>query len=48
MSKYTFRSSRSDSWIEPKPHRDASTRLARFGPIQPMEKKGFFARLFNR
>ncbi|WP_202131689.1 hypothetical protein [Aurantiacibacter rhizosphaerae] len=48
MSKYTFRSSRADSWAEPRPYRDPSTRLARFGPIQPMEQKGFFSRLFNR
>jgi hypothetical protein len=47
MSSLTFRSSRPDGWIQPRPHRDASLRFMTHGPIQPMEEPGFFARLFG-
>ncbi len=48
MSSYPFRSSRPDSWIQPRPHQDASLRLMKHGRIQPMEEPGFLARLFGR
>lgn len=48
MSTYTVRSSRPDPWMQPRPHSDPSLRLRKYGRIQPMEKPGFFARLFNR
>ncbi|WP_305096899.1 glycosyltransferase family 87 protein [Croceibacterium aestuarii] len=48
MSSYTFRSSRPDSWIQPRPHQDASLRLMKYGRIQPMEEPGFLARLLGR
>ena len=47
MSSLTFRSSRPDGWIQPRPHRDASLRYMTHGPIQPMEEPGFLARLFG-
>ena len=49
MSSYTFRSSRPDSWVQPRAYRDASIRFMTYGPIQPMqEEPGLFSRLFAR
>ena len=48
MASQTYRSSRPDGWIMPRPHRDASQRYMTHGPILPMEEPGFFARLFGR
>ena len=42
-----IRSSRPDAWTQPRPHTDPSLRLRSHGPIQPMERPGFFARLFG-
>jgi hypothetical protein len=47
MSSLSYRSSRPDSWIMPRPHRDASMRYMTHGPNQPMEEPGFLARLFG-
>ncbi len=47
MSSYSFRSSRPDRWVQPRPHRDASLRYLMHGPIRPMEEPGFLARLFG-
>lgn len=44
----SFRSSRPDSWIEPRPHSDASLRRMTYGRVQPMEEEpGFFARILG-
>jgi hypothetical protein len=48
MSGLSFRSSRPDSWVQPRPHTDASTRFLRHGPIRPMEEPGWLARLFGQ
>ena len=48
MSSLSYRSSRPDGWIQPRPHQDASLRYMKYGPIQPMEEPGLFARLFGR
>ncbi|WP_202385473.1 hypothetical protein [Altericroceibacterium endophyticum] len=48
MSSLSFRTSRPDSWTNPRPHRDASQRLMQYGKIQPMDEPGFLARLFGR
>lgn len=48
MSSYTFRSSRPDGWISPRPHQDASLRFMKHGRILPMEEPGLLARLFGR
>ncbi|WP_228242981.1 hypothetical protein [Porphyrobacter sp. GA68] len=48
MSTYTVRSSRPDSWVQPRPYCDESIRLRTYGRIQPMERPGFLARLFGR
>jgi hypothetical protein len=45
MSNLTFRSSRPDTWILPRPHRDPSQRLMTYGPLIPMEQPGFWQRL---
>lgn len=47
MSSLTFRSSRPDRWVMPRPHSDASQRYAAYGKIQPMEQPGWLARLFG-
>jgi hypothetical protein len=48
MSGLSFRSSRPDTWVQPRPFRDASLRHQMFGPIRPMEEPGFFARLLGQ
>lgn len=47
MSSLSYRSSRPDVWVQPRPHQDASLRFMKHGPIQPMEQPGFLARLFG-
>ena len=47
MSSLSFRSSRPDGWVQPRPHSDASLRFITNGPIRPMEQPGFLARLFG-
>jgi hypothetical protein len=47
MSSATFRSSRPDQWVEPRPYCDATLRRHIHGPIVPMERPGFIARLFG-
>lgn len=47
MSSLSFRSSRPDSWVSPRPYSDASLRLRKHGPIRPMEEPGLLARLFG-
>lgn len=47
MSSYSFRSSRPDSWVQPRAHRDASIRYMTHGPVQPMEEPGLLQRLFG-
>jgi len=47
MSSYTFRSSRPDSWTNPRPYCDASTRYLAYGPVRPMQQAGLLARLLG-
>ena len=48
MSAYTFRSSRPDHWVSPRPTRDPARRVAIHGPLQPMQPRaGFIARLLG-
>ena len=47
MSGLSFRSSRPDSWVQPRPFSDASQRYRMHGPIRPMEEPGFLTRLFG-
>jgi hypothetical protein len=47
MSGLSFRSSRPDRWVQPRPYSDASQRYQIFGPIRPMEEPGLLARLFG-
>ncbi len=48
MSSLSYRSSRPDGWVQPRPHQDSSLRYMKHGPIQPMVEPGFLARLFGR
>lgn len=47
MAKATFRSSPPDAWTLPRPFTDPSLRFAKFGPLQPMERPGFWERLLR-
>jgi hypothetical protein len=48
MSAYTFRSSRPDHWVSPRPTRDPARRRAIHGPLQPMPGEvGILARLLG-
>lgn len=47
MSAYTFRSSRPDHWVSPRPTRDPALSRAIHGPLQPMhDAPRGLARLF--
>jgi hypothetical protein len=47
MTANRFHSSRPDTWTEPRTPQDPSMRLRTHGPIQPMQRPGFLARLFG-
>jgi hypothetical protein len=47
MSGLSFRTSRPDTWVQPRPHSDPSIRFRKYGAIRPMEEPGLFARLFG-
>ena len=49
MSAFSFRSSRPNAWILPRPHTDAHLRYHIYGPIQPMdeERPGLLQRLLG-
>lgn len=48
MASSSYRNSRPDGWIMPRPHIDAHQRFQTYGPIQPMDEPGFFERLARR
>jgi hypothetical protein len=48
MSAYTYRSSRPDHWVSPRPTRDPARLMAIHGPLRPMQgEPGLIARLFG-
>ncbi len=47
MASVSFRSSRPDSWVAPRPYSDPSARFMKYGAIQPMDRPGFWARLLG-
>jgi hypothetical protein len=47
MSGLSFRTSRPDSWVQPRPYSDPSSRFRKYGPIRPMEEPGLLSRLFG-
>ena len=48
MSNLSYRSSKPDSWIAPRPYADASVRMMKLGPVQPMDApQGLLSRLFG-
>ena len=49
MSSQMYRSSRPDSWNQPRPYTDASLRFQKNGRVLPMEedRPGFFARMLG-
>jgi hypothetical protein len=49
MSAYTFRSSRPDHWVSPRPTRDPALRRMIHGPLRPLPgEAGWLARLLSR
>ncbi|MFN3990882.1 MAG: hypothetical protein ACK4IS_11550 [Erythrobacter sp.] len=48
MSAYTFRSSRPDHWVAPRPYSDASLRARTYGRVQPMEPPSLVERVIAR
>jgi hypothetical protein len=40
MSAYTFRTSRPDHWVSPRPRRDPALSRAIHGPLRPMQPEG--------
>ncbi len=44
----SYRSSRPDSWVQPRPYTDATLRYMAHGPIQSMYQPTFLERLFGR
>jgi len=48
MSSLSYRSSRPDGWVSPRPHRDPSTRYMMHGPIQSMYQPSWLERLFGQ
>ena len=47
MASVSFRSSRPDAWVSPRPHSDPSARFMKHGAIRSMEQPGWLARLFG-
>jgi hypothetical protein len=47
MSAYTFRSSRPDQWVSPRPTRDPARGRAIHGPLRPMERPTLLGRLLG-
>lgn len=48
MSHHSFRSSRPDGWVAPRPYSDPSLRRMAYGPIQPMHRpQGLLRRLLS-
>ena len=47
MSAHTYRSSRPDTWVQPRPYSDASARFAKHGAVLPMDEPGLLARWFG-
>ena len=47
MTSAPIHSSGRDSWSNPKPFNDASTRRMKYGAIRPMEEPGWFERWFG-
>ncbi len=41
----TFRSSAPDEWVQPRAHRDASSRMRAHGPIQGMNEPAWWERI---
>lgn len=49
MIPMSFRSSRPDSWVVPRPHTDPNLRYLKHGPIRPMdEDRSLLSRLLFR
>ena len=48
MSSMSFRSSRPDNWVMPRPYSDPTLRLMKHGRILPMEEPSLIERLFGR
>ncbi|NNC60156.1 MAG: hypothetical protein HKO05_09215 [Erythrobacter sp.] len=47
MATSTYRSSRPDAWVQPRPYADPSVRMMKHGPIQPLTQPSLLSRLFG-
>lgn len=47
MSSYSFRSSKPDKWISPRPYSDPSLRALAYGPVQSMHEPNWFEKLLG-
>ncbi len=48
MSQYTFRSSKPDQWVSPRPQLDPFRRAHAYGRIQPLNPPSLIERLLGR
>ncbi len=48
MSHYTFRSSRPDQWVSPRPGLDPAVRAMAYGPVRSMYEPTWLERVFGR
>lgn len=47
MANLSYRSSKPDAWIAPRPFCDATVRMMKHGPVQPMREPGLLAKVFG-
>lgn len=47
MSSYSFRSSKPDQWVSPRPTCDPSLRALAYGPVRSMHEPSWFERLLG-
>ncbi|WP_193353881.1 hypothetical protein [Erythrobacter sp. NAP1] len=47
MSQYSFRSSKPDHWVSPRPHSDPSQRSLAYGPVQSMHEPSWLAKILG-
>lgn len=47
MSSYSFRSSKPDRWISPRPHSDPALRALAYGPVRSMDEPSWLAKLLG-
>lgn len=48
MTAFSFRNSRPNAWVLPRPTQDPHLRRLYYGPIQPMDEPSLLQRLLGR